>query len=1058
MMRRFIALGIFLGALSGLFAQSRVYISPNNDGVQDTLRVPFSITDRRYVTEWSFVITDSAGAPVRTIGNKDKRPAKMTFKTFFKLLFTPKQGVAVPQSVAWDGTSDRGETVQDGDYLYYFTAADDNGNRSQSESFPVTVDNTPPEITLSQPPEADKFFGAGAKSRLAIVQSGSVEDLWRGVITDTRGDGVNIFHWENSSPASFSWDGKSGTLIPVPDGVYTYSIESTDRAGNKSSSARIGNIVYSGERPVTGIAISGSPWFSPGPDSASPQKTVTFDLTIPAPSGGNTLTLWQVAITGSDGTVRRTFAGDSSRPPPARIPFDGTGDSGQLLPEGAYRAVVTAAYLNGFEAGPVRSPAFFLDTTPPAATVRPERTIFSPAGNSSLNTMPIRQETSTENAWFAEIRSSTDAVVRRFDLGPKPDDTVLWNGTNDTGALCPDGNYTYRLYCTDLAGNFAQAVSAPFELNTGDTELILTAQPVAFSPNGDGVQDSVTFTPVVKAAGGIDTYTLTITDGAGTVVRTFTGTASMPAGIPWNGRSQDGAALPDGTYTASLYAKSRNGTETTVAAPVVTLDTVPPQVTASAAWTVFSPDGDTRKDTLPMDISTSREQRWTAVITGTSGVNSGKQIRQWTWRDTALPLTPPFEWDGTDEAGNVAADGTYSFTIRAQDEAGNRGEIQIPGIILDARPVRAWITAQREVFSSAAPQASDRTQLLTLSVTPADGINLWVLEILPMGVPEAQDAKGGADSSPLAPNVPIRVWRGTSPPPESIPWDGKDDRGNSAEGRFAAVLSMEWAKGSQIRVESAPFLCTSVPPVLGVKIEPLYFSPDNDGVDDDLFIGLSAKSLLPFASWSFEIRDPEGKRPFWRIGGTSGITGQTLWDGRSNVGASADFVESATDYPYAFTVTDTLGLTSSVSGVIPVDVLVIRVGDVLKIRVPSIIFRPNAAVLDQEGPGLTAEQVANNMRVLRRIAETLNKFRDYTVIIEGHSNNVSGPGESVENIQAGIVLSGQRAAAVRSQLMKFGVNGQRLTTAGKGDQEPIAAFGDRDNWWKNRRVEFILNK
>ena len=41
-----------------VFAQKIIYISPNNDGIQDVLTVPLSVSDKRYITEWSFVITD----------------------------------------------------------------------------------------------------------------------------------------------------------------------------------------------------------------------------------------------------------------------------------------------------------------------------------------------------------------------------------------------------------------------------------------------------------------------------------------------------------------------------------------------------------------------------------------------------------------------------------------------------------------------------------------------------------------------------------------------------------------------------------------------------------------------------------------------------------------------------------------------------------------------------------------------------------------------------------------------------------------------------------------
>ena len=84
------AAAVFFAA--GLYAEKGpVYISPNNDGVQDALEVPLQIKEKRYVSEWSFTITNEKGEVVRTIGNKEKRPERVGFKNFFKQLVTPKQ-------------------------------------------------------------------------------------------------------------------------------------------------------------------------------------------------------------------------------------------------------------------------------------------------------------------------------------------------------------------------------------------------------------------------------------------------------------------------------------------------------------------------------------------------------------------------------------------------------------------------------------------------------------------------------------------------------------------------------------------------------------------------------------------------------------------------------------------------------------------------------------------------------------------------------------------------------------------------------------------------------
>jgi len=270
-------------------------------------------------------------------------------------------------------------------------------------------------------------------------------------------------------------------------------------------------------------------------------------------------------------------------------------------------------------------------------------------------------------------------------------------------------------------------------------------------------------------------------------------------------------------------------------------------------------------------------------------------------------------------------------------------------------------------------------------------------------------------------------------------------------GTFIAELSLNYIKGDELVVSTAPFISSTKAPELGVKLSPKYFSPDNDGNEDELFINLSAKSDTQVKQWSFEIREPEdtGNKLFWSTGGKDKITEQIIWDGRSLKGET---VQSATDYPYTFTVTDEIGLTSVVKGYVPIDVLVIRDGDKLKIAVPSIIFRKNAADFD----GLEQNVVDRNIKVLTRIAEILNKFPEYKVQVEGHANNVSGTErEEKEDL---IPLSAARADAVRRFLIERGVSRSRLSSVGIGGTKPIASLSDKDNWWKNRRVEFVLIK
>jgi hypothetical protein len=204
------------------------------------------------------------------------------------------------------------------------------------------------------------------------------------------------------------------------------------------------------------------------------------------------------------------------------------------------------------------------------------------------------------------------------------------------------------------------------------------------------------------------------------------------------------------------------------------------------------------------------------------------------------------------------------------------------------------------------------------------------------------------------------------------------------------------------------------------------------------------------------INDPNGVE-FWTRDGKGDVTPRLSWDGKSTAGVE---VESATDYPYILSAIDSQGQSAEKRGVIPIDVLVIRDGNKLRIRVPAIIFRANNAdfVNKAQDPkrGLTPEVITNNDRVLSRVADILQKFRDYKVSIEGHANSETGRAEEEKEL---VPLSQKRAEFVRDWLVSHGVAATRLSAVGMGGKKPVSTnIKDRANWWKNRRVEFILER
>lgn len=1036
--------GFFMAAVLVSAVADTKYISPNSDGVQDELVIPLKISDKRYVQAWSLVIMDSQHNVVRKIENKIARPSKMTFKAFFKQLFTPKQGVAIPDTITWNGAMNNGETAPDGTYYYYITATDDNGNSGKTKEYEVVIDTVAPDVKLAQP--SDKIFGEGAKAALKIKQTGSVEDEWVGKFRSADGTVVRTVKWVNAEPAEFQWKGTDDQDAQVFDGVYSYEISATDRAGNTSLPASITNIIYSAEKPATNLYVKGSRYFSPNTDSKT--SNVALDLTIPVPEekSGNKLVEWAVTVKDKAGKAVRTYNQTNSGDiPPSSIIFDGKDDSGKQLKDGEYQAVVTAKYLNGYEPDPISSPVLVLDTDKPAAQIVASEKVFGAGAKDSVkfSIMPVPSSGSTVPSWKGEIQSSDGKVVNSYDFGEYPPEEVVWNGISSDGTIAEKGQYRFVLSGTDLAGN--TGVSQTTELVTFDTteaQLLLAVSDTAFSPNGNKVKDTITFTPVT-ATKDVVSYDFTIKNKAGKAVYTVKESKKLPVNFVWDGKDDSKILCSDGMYFAQLSVLAANGSTASASTQNFELDTLAPNLTAETPWSFFAPSGNGAQKNIPVTIKEcSAEKLWVAEVRDAKD----KAVKKFSWNGSK----ESFAWDGTDESGNLAANGKYNIVIFSTDDAGNSFSTELKGITLDNRETKAYITAEYEGISPNNDGYLD-TQKFEIRTSVADNIKSWNFDVRKEDGTSVY-ALSEKDSANL---------------PAAINWNGAGKDGLACEGTFTGTLEVVYNNGNKVSAVSSPFICTATAPKLTVKTAPEYFSPDNDGVDDDLYIKLAGSTKAKIKNWSFVIKDPKGK-DFWKTSGKSQITERIIWDGLSNlqkdVNGNAERVQSAMDYPYEFTVTDNLGMTSTVKGVIPVDVLVIRDGNLLKMAVPSIIFESDAANFQTANAKLDADKVSNNIKVLNRIADILKKFKDYKVTIVGHANKITDnpEEETVDNLaqwgRASMPLSKERADAIKVYLTKRGVNAAALSTEGMGGTKPVVNPKDKDNNWKNRRVEFILQK
>src|SRR4029077_18158147 len=78
-----------------------------------------------------------------------------------------------------------------------------------------------------------------------------------------------------------------------------------------------------------------------------------------------------------------------------------------------------------------------------------------------------------------------------------------------------------------------------------------------FSPNGDGVGESVSFTATNSEAGAIVAQVL---DAHGATLRSWTvGNGSASVALSWDGRNSAGAYVPDGVYTVRVAGRDLAG-------------------------------------------------------------------------------------------------------------------------------------------------------------------------------------------------------------------------------------------------------------------------------------------------------------------------------------------------------------------------------------------------------------------------------------------------------------------------------------------------------------------
>ena len=236
------------------------------------------------------------------------------------------------------------------------------------------------------------------------------------------------------------------------------------------------------------------------------------------------------------------------------------------------------------------------------------------------------------------------------------------------------------------------------------------------------------------------------------------------------------------------------------------------------------------------------------------------------------------------------------------------------------------------------------------------------------------------------------------------------------------------------------------------------FTPDGDGVQDEAVLLPGVKYLqYPPQTWEIKIYDQQDHliRTF---SGEGKIPSFINWDGKTDDGETlfsknlytARFVVIPDERDIERTTVNQLNAEDTIeTGILFQEIIPEKQW---KIIVNTIYFDPDKATFNK----ISAEQRKANNDTLDSIAFQLSMRDNVTVVVQGYANNVSNT--EWENRNELIPLSRLRAKTIMELLIKRGIEPSILDSEGLGGSNPIAAWEDRQNWWKNRRVEFIVTK
>jgi flagellar hook assembly protein FlgD len=301
---------------------------------------------------------------------------------------------------------------------------------------------------------------------------------------------------------------------------------------------------------------------------------------------------------------------------------------------------------------------------PVAFAVGAAPTKISPNGDGTLDSTKLSALFSETVDWTLTVTAGDGTEVGHAS-GRHAEPSVDWNALVD-GAAVPDGTYTYTFRGQDSWLNADPPVAKSGTVKVDTTPPTLSGVPAPtdplpwFSPNGDGSCDTYALKATTSQGGKIE---VRVRNASGDQVRSFSTNVSAGAfSIPWDGKANDGAVVPDGTYDVRLVPVDTLGNRGTF--ETITVRSIALLRAVKTSKTVFYPqDGDTLGTTSVLSFSINRAATVTWTIRNANG-----DVVDTRYADAALEAgTHSLTYDGWTVDGVLLPKGKYTSHVTATD-------------------------------------------------------------------------------------------------------------------------------------------------------------------------------------------------------------------------------------------------------------------------------------------------------------------------------------------------------------------------------------------------------